>query len=57
MGVMGIDGEEVRGGFRVGFSGWLYNSYCLASITNVLVFVTEKICVIFEVGSNLLCII
>jgi hypothetical protein len=55
MGVMGIDGEEVNGGLIEGFNGWLYNSCYLASITNVLVFVTEKICVLFEVGSNLLC--
>jgi hypothetical protein len=57
MGVMGIDGEEVKEGFREGFSGWLCNSYYLESITNVLVFITEKICVLFEVGSNFLYVI
>lgn len=37
MGVMGNDGEEVKGGLREGFNGWLHNSYCLESITNLLV--------------------
>jgi hypothetical protein len=57
MGIMGFNGEEVMGGFREGFDGWLHNSYYLASITNLLVFVREKICFVFEVGSKLLCVI
>jgi len=57
MGVMGIDEEEVKRGSREGFNAWLHNSYCLASITNVLVFVTDKICVLFEMGSNILYVI
>jgi len=26
MGVMGNDGEEVKGGLREGFNGWLHNA-------------------------------